>query len=99
MTNDPRHSSNPLVTQLLNDGNARVDPLDIGPDFDGHCALIDLGGRSSDRIFAIGPMSQSAFWESIAVPDIRLQAAPFAKRVTERALTGKDDQNRLQPIA
>jgi uncharacterized NAD(P)/FAD-binding protein YdhS len=30
-------------------------------------------------------MSQAAFWESIAVPDIRLQAASLARRLTEQA--------------
>jgi uncharacterized NAD(P)/FAD-binding protein YdhS len=99
LTNDPRQSSNPLVAQLLDDGYARVDPLGIGLDVDSDCALIDVGGRSSDRIFAIGPMSQAAFWESTAVPDIRLQAASLASRLTRGALKSKDDPIRLQPIA
>jgi uncharacterized NAD(P)/FAD-binding protein YdhS len=30
-------------------------------------------------------MSQAAFWEVIAVPDIRLQAAALAQRLTEQA--------------
>jgi uncharacterized NAD(P)/FAD-binding protein YdhS len=99
LTNDPRQSSNPLVAQLLDDGYARVDPLGIRLDVDGDCALIDAGGRSSDRIFAIGPMSQAAFWESTAVPDIRLQAASLARRLTRGARKGKDARVRPQPGA
>jgi uncharacterized NAD(P)/FAD-binding protein YdhS len=85
LTSDPRVSANPLVAQLLAEGMARVDPLGIGLDVDSDCALIDAAGRASERVFAVGPMSQAAFWEVIAVPDIRLQAAALARRLTERA--------------
>jgi uncharacterized NAD(P)/FAD-binding protein YdhS len=84
LTSDPRRSSNPLVAQLLAEGYARADPLGIGLDVDNVCALVDASGRASERIFAVGPMSQAAFWESIAVPDIRLQAASLARRLTEQ---------------
>jgi uncharacterized NAD(P)/FAD-binding protein YdhS len=85
LTSDPRRSSNPLVAQLVAEGYARADPLGIGLDVDNDCALVDASGRASERIFAVGPMSQAAFWESIAVPDIRLQAASLALRLTEQA--------------
>jgi uncharacterized NAD(P)/FAD-binding protein YdhS len=85
LTSDPRRSSNPLVAQLVADGYARADPLGIGLDVDNDCALVDASGRASERIFAVGPMSQAAFWESIAVPDIRLQAASLARRLGEQA--------------
>ena len=85
LTSDPRRSSNPLVTQLVAEGYARVDPLGIGLDVDNDCAVVDARGRASERIFAVGPMSQAAFWEAIAVPDIRLQAALLARRLTEQA--------------
>ena len=87
MTSDPRKSANPLVAQLLAEGYARVDPLGIGLDVDNDCALIDASGRASNRVFAAGPMSQAAFWEVIAVPDIRLQAALLARRLAEDAPT------------
>jgi uncharacterized NAD(P)/FAD-binding protein YdhS len=85
LTSDPRRSSNPLVAQLVAKGYARADPLGIGLDVDNDCAVVDASGRASERIFAVGPMSQAAFWESIAVPDIRLQAASLARRLTEQA--------------
>jgi uncharacterized NAD(P)/FAD-binding protein YdhS len=85
LTSDPRRSSNPLVAQLLAEGYARADPLGIGLDVDNDCAVVDARGRASDRIFAVGPMSQAAFWEAIAVPDIRLQTASLARRLTEQA--------------
>jgi uncharacterized NAD(P)/FAD-binding protein YdhS len=85
LTSDPRRSANPLVAQLVADGYARPDPLGIGLDVDDDCAVVDASGRASERIFAVGPMSQAAFWESIAVPDIRLQVASLARRLTEHA--------------
>jgi uncharacterized NAD(P)/FAD-binding protein YdhS len=85
LTSDPRRSANPLVAQLVADGYARPDPLGIGLDVDDDCAVVDASGRASERIFAVGPMSQAAFWEAIAVPDIRLQAALLARRLTEQA--------------
>jgi uncharacterized NAD(P)/FAD-binding protein YdhS len=85
LTSDLRRSCNPLVAQLVAEGYARVDPLGIGLDVDNDCALVDANGRASERIFAVGPMSQAAVWEAIAVPDIRLQAASLARRLTEHA--------------
>jgi uncharacterized NAD(P)/FAD-binding protein YdhS len=86
-TSDPRKSANPLVAQLLAEGRARVDALRIGLYVDDDCALIDASGRASTRVFAAGPMSQAAFWEVIAVPDIRLQAASLARRLMSDAPT------------
>jgi uncharacterized NAD(P)/FAD-binding protein YdhS len=95
LISDPRRSSNPLVAQLLAEGYARIDPLGIGLDVDNDCAVVDARGRASNRIFAIGPMSQAAFWESIAVPDIRLQAASLARRLT----SARWNAQRLDPAA
>jgi uncharacterized NAD(P)/FAD-binding protein YdhS len=99
LTSDPRRTANPLVAQLLAEGAARVDPLGVGLDVNGDCALIDTSGRASDRVFAVGPMSQAAFWEAIAVPDIRLQAAALARRLTERAPEREGEAIRAQPVA
>jgi uncharacterized NAD(P)/FAD-binding protein YdhS len=94
LTNDPKKNSNPLVQSLLAQGLARADALHIGLDVDVDCALIAADGRASRRLFAIGPMSQSAFWEITAVPDIRLQTAWLAKY-----LRGVDrQQSLLEPL-
>jgi len=78
---DPERSSNPLVESLFAKGLARVDALRIGIEVDERCAILDQDGRPSPRLFAIGPMSQAAFWEIVAVPDIRLQTAALAERM------------------
>ena len=81
LTSDPDKSDNPLVASLFANGLARADPLRIGIEVAPDCAVVDRDGRPSPRLFAIGPMSQAAFWEIIAVPDIRLQTAALAARL------------------
>jgi uncharacterized NAD(P)/FAD-binding protein YdhS len=76
---NPEHSANPLVESLFAQGLARADPLRIGIEVAPNCAILNRGGEASRRLFAIGPMSQAAFWEIIAVPDIRLQTAELAR--------------------
>ena len=84
VTSSPDRSANPLVESLFATGLARADPLRIGIEVAPDCAIVDRDGRPSRRLFAIGPMSQAAFWEIIAVPDIRLQTAALAAGFAER---------------
>jgi uncharacterized NAD(P)/FAD-binding protein YdhS len=63
----------PLVRNLLDSGLVRPDPLRLGLDVTGNCALKDGNGAISRRLFAIGPVTKGAFWEMTAVPDIRRQ--------------------------
>lgn len=81
VTSSPDRSANPIVASLFAAGLARADPLRIGIEVAPDCAIVDREGRPSPRLFAIGPMSQAAFWEIIAIPDIRLQTAALAERL------------------
>jgi uncharacterized NAD(P)/FAD-binding protein YdhS len=83
---DPEQSANPLVESLFAQGLARVDTLRIGIEVAPNCAILNREGEASQRLFAIGPMSQAAFWEIIAVPDIRLQTAALAKDLMDHFL-------------
>jgi uncharacterized NAD(P)/FAD-binding protein YdhS len=85
VTSDPAKNSNPLVESLFAQRLARTDPLRVGIDVDAHGAIVDAEGRVSQRLFAIGPMSQAAFWEITAVPDIRLQTAELAGKLLGRS--------------
>jgi uncharacterized NAD(P)/FAD-binding protein YdhS len=75
---DPRATANPVVRNLLQEGRARIDPLRIGIDVSADCAIIDGSGSASQRLFAVGPLTRAAFWEIIAIPDIRNQCAELA---------------------
>lgn len=75
---DVSHSENPFLRSLLGGGWARPDALGLGLDVTQGCALIDAAGRASDRLFATGPVTAGTFWEIVAIPDIRQQAARLA---------------------
>jgi uncharacterized NAD(P)/FAD-binding protein YdhS len=71
----PLHSMadtrDPLLRSLLDAGNVRPDHLGIGIAIDHKC-------RAAERLWALGPLSKGRYWEIIAVPDIREQAAAVA---------------------
>jgi uncharacterized NAD(P)/FAD-binding protein YdhS len=83
---DPGASNNPAVRSLLDEGLARIDPLRIGIDVTPDCAIVDRHGSPSRRLYAVGPLTRAAFWEIIAVPDIRQQCAELAARLGNHSL-------------
>jgi len=78
---DPRATANPAIRSLLDQGLAHVDPLRIGIETGADCAIIGRDGTPSPRLFAVGPLTRAAFWEIIAIPDIRAQCAELAARL------------------
>jgi uncharacterized NAD(P)/FAD-binding protein YdhS len=66
----------PLLRSLFDAGYVRPDHLDIGVDVDER----SRAGRG-ERIWALGPLTKGRYWEIIAVPDIREQAAAVADDV------------------
>lgn len=75
---DVSRSESPFLRSLLGDGWARPDALGLGLDVTEGCALVDADGRASDRLHATGPITAGTFWEIVAIPDIRAQAARLA---------------------
>ncbi len=71
--------ADPLIRGLLRDGVVRPDPLRLGLDVTGNCALLNKAGAISRRLFAVGPVTKGAFWEMTAVPDIRRQTEKLAE--------------------
>jgi uncharacterized NAD(P)/FAD-binding protein YdhS len=76
---DCRRVENSLIKNLLAGGLARPDPLFLGLDADPHGALIDSRGSASSSIYVIGPARKGSLWETIAVPELRVQAAELAE--------------------
>jgi uncharacterized NAD(P)/FAD-binding protein YdhS len=66
----------PLLRSLLDAGQVRPDELAIGLDVDNRSRA--LGG---ERLWALGPLTKGRYWEIIAVPDIRGQAAEVAEDI------------------
>ena len=81
---DPLATTNPLLKQLIMQKLARPDPLGIGIDVDAVCAIVDQAGRASPVLYAVGPLTRAAFWEIMAVPDIRVQCAELAAHLRGR---------------
>jgi uncharacterized NAD(P)/FAD-binding protein YdhS len=71
----PLHSvartRDPLLRSLLDGGAVSPDPLGMGLD-------VDDSARAGERLWALGPLTKGRYWEIIAVPDIREQAASVA---------------------
>lgn len=73
--------ADPLLASLRDAGLLRSDPLRIGIDVDQGSRAIAADGRAHDRLLAVGPMTRGAFWEIVAVPDIRRQVWSVARRL------------------
>ena len=79
---DIARAGEPLLSALLAKGRIRQDALQIGIDVDPACRAIGADGTASETLSVIGPVTRGTFWESVAVPDIRAQAARVAGRLT-----------------
>ena len=73
----PLHSiaqtRDPLLRSLLDGGHARADQLGIGVKVDDRSRV-----EGGEHLWALGPLTKGRYWEIIAVPDIRGQAAAVA---------------------
>lgn len=69
----PAHSAatDPLTAPMIASGRARLDALRLGLDLDASGRVLHADGAADPRLFVLGPPARAAFWETIAVPDIR----------------------------
>ncbi len=74
----------PLMQSLFR--QALVSPSELGTGVltDEHGAVFDGEGRPSARLFAIGPLRSGHLFETVAVPEIRVQAEAMATRIATR---------------
>lgn len=66
-----RRTANPVLRQMLADGLIAEDQLGMG-------LAVDDRDRAGPGVWALGPLTKGRYWEIIAVPDIRGQAAAVA---------------------
>ena len=64
----------PLLRQMLDDGLVNPDHLGMG-------LKVDENSRAAHRLWALGPLTKGRYWEIVAVPDIRDQAAAVAEDI------------------
>jgi uncharacterized NAD(P)/FAD-binding protein YdhS len=76
-----RGTDDPLLMNMLNSGVLQPGPLDLGvaTEPDGRVRPASPGG--SPAVWAVGALRRGELWESIAVPEIRVQAAEVAAAV------------------
>jgi uncharacterized NAD(P)/FAD-binding protein YdhS len=70
-------TKDPLLRSLLDAGAIRPDQLGIG-------VTVDENSRVGERLWALGPLTKGRYWEIIAVPDIREQAALVAEDISRK---------------
>ena len=71
-------SEDGVLKSLMEAKLARPDGIGMGLDVDSRSRVV-----GADRAWAIGPLTKGAFWEIVAVPDIRGQAADVANDIAE----------------
>ncbi|MEV4840258.1 FAD/NAD(P)-binding protein [Nonomuraea sp. NPDC049486] len=89
-------TTSPFLASLIATGVARQDSLRLGLDADPDGAVLDAGGRRSDRLFALGPLLRGTLYETTAVPEIRAQAVALAPRLLQAAVSRSAQ---AQPVA
>lgn len=69
----PGHApeADPVTGPLLASGRARLDPLRLGLELDASGRVLAVDGTPDPALFVLGPPARAAFWETIAVPDVR----------------------------
>ncbi len=77
---DYRRRDEPLVKDLLRSGLIQCDPLHLGINAMKNGAVIQSDGTPSAVLFTMGLPLRGILWETIAAPEIRMQAADLARR-------------------
>ena len=65
-----------LLRQMIDDGLVVIEGLGMG-------LAVDDDSRAGEQVWALGPLTKGAFWEIVAVPDIRSQVARVADQIAK----------------
>jgi uncharacterized NAD(P)/FAD-binding protein YdhS len=86
---DFRRLRAPLVRALLAEGTVRVDRLGLGLEVTERDEIVNARGGTVSGLFAFGPLTRGAYWEMLAVPELRTQALSLARTLTALQPTRK----------
>jgi len=81
-SDSPFRADSPLYRNLREAGLARPHPLGLGIDTGPGGAVLGADGRPSETLYTIGWLRRGELWESLAIPELRDQAAALAARFT-----------------
>jgi uncharacterized NAD(P)/FAD-binding protein YdhS len=77
-------SASPFLALSMALGTLRAGPLGLGIDADpATLRAIDADGSMERPVWAIGPMLRGVLWETIAIPEIRVEAAMIAEGIVD----------------
>jgi uncharacterized NAD(P)/FAD-binding protein YdhS len=85
---DLARTAEPLLRRLAARGTIRADEARLGIDVDNQAQTINADGAINPALYALGPMTRGAFWEIVAVPDIRTQTWNLARRLSNAQWVG-----------
>ena len=74
----PVGTGSALIDDLVARGFARPHPLGLGLDTGDRGALRQADGELSTSLFTLGWLRRGELWESVAIPEIRVQAGEIA---------------------
>ncbi|GFE67526.1 beta-lactamase domain-containing protein [Chroococcus sp. FPU101] len=80
---DYRRSSVPLIASLHSQGLVRPNKIGLGLDTAVNGAVIDANGQTSTLLYTIGTPRKGNLWETIAVPELRVQAQGLARQILQ----------------
>jgi uncharacterized NAD(P)/FAD-binding protein YdhS len=76
-------SASPFLGLSIALGTMRTGPLELGIDADpATLRVIDADGSIERPVWALGPILRGVLWETIAIPEIRQEAATIAEGIT-----------------
>jgi uncharacterized NAD(P)/FAD-binding protein YdhS len=73
----------PLLNSLRALGLVSADALDLGLRTTGHGACVDSQGRSSQRLYYLGPMLRADYWEATAAAELCNHAERLAAHLVD----------------
>jgi uncharacterized NAD(P)/FAD-binding protein YdhS len=82
---DCRRGDNVLLRRLLEDGDATPGPVGLGLSTTADGTVVGRDGRPSRHLVTLGSLRRGELWETIAVPELRTQAAELAARLAAYA--------------
>jgi uncharacterized NAD(P)/FAD-binding protein YdhS len=84
-----------LLRNLLRRGLVTPDETDMGVRVDPDHTVLDGDGRRSPWLLALGPLLKGTYWETVAVPELRVQARRVAETVFDRVRAAEDTENEI----
>jgi uncharacterized NAD(P)/FAD-binding protein YdhS len=84
-----RPEANPVIGALLVNGELRVDELALGVETTQDGSAICADGTIAPDLAVVGTLRKAGLWESIAVPELRQQAALAAERIVRELAQGR----------